>query len=137
MKISHERKTWLSLVTTFLVVVLLIFISPELLPRGLRWYYLNPRYTLWIHGHYHYNKRIVWEGLNGDMWRDDVVRGKTVPELRTMFTDIREISQFKNYDLTKVTSLTNSTCTFVKWGDTDWFIEITNVVGNSISLWKG
>jgi len=128
---------WLSLAVIFFVAFLLIFIGPELLPKGLRWYYLNPRYTLWIHGHYHYDEHIVWEGLNGDMWRDGVVRGKTLPELRTMFTDIRDIPQFKDYDLAKVTSLTNSNCTFVKWGDTDWFIEITNGVAKSISLWKG
>ena len=86
---------------------------------------------------YPYNQRIVWEGLNGDLWRDDVVRGKTVPELRQMFHDIRDISKFDVYSLAKVSSETNSTCTFVKWGDTDWFIEVTNGKASSINLWKG
>jgi hypothetical protein len=118
-------------------VLFVLFIVPSLLPKGPRWYALNPRYALWTHGWYHYDRRIVYFGLNGDIWRDDVVRGKTLPELQTMFVQLHEISEFDSYALAKVSSLTNSTCTFVKWADTDWFIEITNGKASSINLWKG
>ena len=86
---------------------------------------------------YPYNDRVVYQGLVGDIWSDDVVRGKTLSDLRTTFHDIREISEFDGYALAKVSSLTNSTCTFVKWGDHDLFIEITNGRATSINLWKG
>jgi hypothetical protein len=86
---------------------------------------------------YPYNDRVVYQGLVGDIWSDDVVRGKTLSDLRTTFHDIREISEFDGYALAKVSSLTNSTRTFVKWGDHDLFIEITNGRATSINLWKG
>jgi len=114
-----------------------MFLSQALLPKGIQWYVMNPRYVLWMHGEYHYDRQIVYFGLNGDMWRDDVVRGKTLPELRTMFHDIHEISDFDSYALAKVSPQTNSTCTFVRWADTDWFIEITNGRASTINLWKG
>jgi hypothetical protein len=114
----------------------LIF-SQTLLPKGVQWYIQNPRYVLWMHGRYHYDRQIVYFGLNGDIWRDDVVYGKTFPELQTMFGQIHEICDFDSYSLAKVSPLTNSTCTFVKWADTDWFIEITNGRASSINLWKG
>lgn len=118
-------------------MLFLLFIVPSLLPKGLRWYALNPRYALWTHGWYHYDRRIVYSGLNGDIWRDDVVRGKTLPELQRMFGQLHGISEFDSYALAKVSYLTNSTCTFIKWADTDWFIEITNGKASSINLWKG
>jgi hypothetical protein len=119
-------------------VLFLLFIVPSLLPRGpISWYANNPKYTLWRLGLYRYDDRVIYQGLVGDVWADDVVRGKTLSELRATFHDIHEISDFDNYALGKVSSLTNSTCTFVKWGDHDFFIEITNGRAISINLWKG
>jgi len=98
---------------------------------------LHPSYALWRYGRHSYDRHLVYEGLNGDIWRDEVVRAKTLPQLRVMFVDIREISEFNSYDLSKVSSLTNSTRTFVKWADTDWFIELTNGRATAVHLWKG
>lgn len=120
------------------VLLFLLIIVPSLLPRGpVSWYANNPRYALWRLGLYPYNDRVVYRGLVGDVWGDDVVRGKTLPELRATFHNIREISEFDSYALAKVSSFTNSRCTFVKWGDHDFFIEITNGRASAIHLWKG
>jgi hypothetical protein len=121
----------------FLAALFLCFVFPWLLPKGQRWYVFNPRYALWRYGWVSYNKEIVYTGLNGDIWRDDAVRGKTLPELRAMFTDLRSISEFDSYDLAKVSSYTNASRTFVRWADTSWFIEITNGRATAIHLWKG
>ena len=88
-------------------------------------------------GLYHYDNLVIYHGLIGDAWADDVVRGKTLSDLRATFHDIHEISDFDYYSLAKVSSLTNATCTFVKWGDHDLFIEITNGRAISINIWKG
>jgi hypothetical protein len=115
-----------------------LFMIPALLPHGpISWFANNPRYTLWRLGLYPYNDRIVYQGLIGDVWADDLVRGKTVTELRERFHDIRDISQFDSVSVAKVAEYTNSTCTFLKWGDHDLFIEITNGCGDSLHLWKG
>jgi hypothetical protein len=132
---NSRTKWWL--VGICLTGLFIFFVLPSLLPKGQRWYFLNPKYALWRYGFYHYDKRIIYDGLNGDIWRDDVVRGRTLPELRTMFHNIHEISEFDKYDLAGVSSYTNSSRTFVKWDDTSWFIEITNGKANAIHLWKG
>ncbi len=98
---------------------------------------LNPQYAFWRYGWHSYDHRIVYEGLNGDIWRNAVVSGKTLPDLRKMFVEIHEISEFDIYSLAKVSSLTNSTRTFVKWADTDWFIEMSDGKATAIHLWKG
>jgi hypothetical protein len=133
----RTSKRWRWLAGAFLAGLFLFFVFPLLLPKGQRWYVLNPRYALWRYGWYSYDHRIVYQGLNGDIWRDEVVRGKTVSELRAMFSEIHDISEFDSYALGKVSSLTNSTRTFVKWADTDWFIELINGRATAIHLWKG
>jgi hypothetical protein len=135
MKISRKFR-WLAGI--IFALLFLCFIVPALLPHGpISWYANNPRYTLWRLGLYPYNDRVIYQGLVGDVWADDVVRGKTLPELRVAFHNIHEISEFDSYALAKVSSVTNSTCTFVKWGDHDFFIEIKNGRASSIHLWKG
>lgn len=137
MKTRRTTKLWRWLLSICLAVMFVCFVVPSLLPEGPRWYALNPRYALWKFGWHAYDQRIVYKGLNGDIWRDEVVRGKSLVELRAMFMDIREIPQFDTYSLTKVSALTNSTRTFVKWGETDWFIELNGGRATSIHLWKG
>lgn len=110
---------------------------PWLLPKAPRWYALHPRYALWRYGWHGYDKQVVYTGLNGDIWRDGVVCGKTVKELQSMFKDLRTLSEFDPYDLAKVSSRTNTATTFLKWDDTSWFIEITNGRAAAIYLWKG
>lgn len=129
------RRRWF--LTACLGCLLLLPVFPWLLPKWLRWYVLNPQYAFWRYGWHSYDRRIVYEGLNGDIWRNAVVSGKTLPDLRKMFVEIHEISDFDTYSLAKVSSLTNSTRTFVKWADTDWFIEMTNGKATAIHLWKG
>jgi hypothetical protein len=129
------RRRWI--LTGCLVGLFLVPVFPWLLPKGPRWYMLNPQYAFWGYGWHSYDHRIVYEGLNGDIWRNAVVRGKTLPDLRKMFVEIHEISEFDIYSLAKVSSLTNSTRTFVKWPATDWFIEMTDGKATAIHLWKG
>jgi hypothetical protein len=137
-KAPRTKRRWLRwLAGVCLAAFFLYFVFPWLLPKGQRWYFFNPRYALWRYGWHSYDKEIVYTGLNGDIWRDEVVRGKTIPELRAMFTDLRSISEFDFYDLAKVSSYTNATRTFVRWADTSWFIEITNGRATAIHLWKG
>lgn len=138
MKTTHTKRRWLRwFAGACFVAFFLYFVFPWLLPKGPRWYVLNPSYALWRYGWCGYEKETVSTGLSGDMWRDDVVRGRTLPELRVMFIDVRGISEFDVYDLAKVSAYTNATRTFVKWADTSWFIEITNGRATAIHLWKG
>ncbi len=115
----------------------LLLIAIGLFPNGLGWYVDHPKYSLWRLGLRPFSDRVVYQGLIGDVWTDEVVRGKTVPELRTTFHDIREISEFDGVSLAKVAPLTNATCTFVKWGGHDFFIEIANGRASTFHLWKG
>jgi hypothetical protein len=137
-KTIRPRRRWLRwFAGVCLAACFLSVVFPYLLPKGPRWYVLNPTYALWRYGWHSYDKKAVYEGLNGDIWRNDVVRGKTLPELRAMFSDLRGISELDVYDLAKVSVHTNATRTFVKWADTSWFIEITNGSATAIHLWKG
>ena len=134
-KTRRKKRRWLLWLVG--VCFAACFVLPWLLPKGTRWYVLNPSYALWRYGWRDYDKETVYTGLNGDIWRDEVVRGRTLSELRAMFTDIRDISEFDVDDLAKVSAYTNATRTFVKWADTSWFIEITNGRATAIHLWKG
>lgn len=130
----NRRRWW---VAFFLTLLIVCFTFPWLLPKGQRWYVLNPRYALWRYGWHSYDQQIVYEGLKGDIWRDNVVRGRTLPELHAMFTDLRSVAEFDPSDLAKVSSRTNATRTFVRWADTYWFIELTHGKATAIYLWKG
>jgi hypothetical protein len=136
-KILRTKRFWHRSLGISIAGLLVCIIVPSLLSKRFRWCALNPQYSLWKYSGYGYSKRLVYEGLNGDIFRDEVVSGKTLPELRTMFIDIRELSEFDPSALAKVSSLTNSTRSFIKWGETDWFIELKNGRATSISLWKG
>ena len=137
MKPGRTARRWQLLVGICLAALFICFVFPWLIPKGQRWYVLHPSYALWRYGWHPYDRHLVYEGLNGDIWRDEVVRAKTLPQLRVLFVEIREVSEFNSYDLAKVSSLTNSARTFVKWADTDWFIELTNGRATGIHLWKG
>ena len=134
MKLSHKLKWFAGIV---LGLLCLLLIATELFPNGLGWYVDHPQYALWRLGLRPFDDRVVYQGLIGDSWADKVVRGKTVPELRATFHDIREISEFDRVSLAKVAPFTNATCTFVKWGEHDFFIEITNGRARTFNLWKG
>lgn len=137
MNVRRTTNRWQKLIGICFAGCILCFVSLWLLPNGVRWYVMHPKYALWRYGWISCDKHTVYGGLNGDIWRDEVVRGKTLANLRIMFPTIHEISEFNDYDLYKVSSLTNSARTFVKWGDTDWFIELTHGKASSIHLWKG
>jgi hypothetical protein len=100
-KTGRQSKRWEWLLGICVVVPFACFVLLWLLPKGPRWYVLHPSYALWRYGWHSYNPRTVYEGLSGDIWRQEAVRGKTLPELREMFDQIHEISEFNPYDLSR------------------------------------